>query len=462
MDSHAEPTLIGNGRYALDRRIGAGGGGAVYLAHDQVLNRWVAIKRLHADATSPHPTSAYEEATRLASLQHPNIVTIHDFFLSDEEVFVVMEYVQGQNLEDLKEALPIDVFLDIARQCLEALGTAHNLGMVHRDIKPGNIMLTRLPSGGFQVKLLDFGLAKVMAEPTLQTIDHEGGLLGSILMMSPEQLSRQPIDHRCDLYALGCVFYQALANAPAFRGSNVPELIAAHLQHDFIPLAQLRPDLPSWLTIWVERLFSYDRNDRPQNAEEALEEMRNAQIPTSPIHSTHPKTISARIAPIQPTIQTSPISVPSQPFYKTTLFAVGATIAIIGALFTVYQLGWIEIATAPKNEIPPVKVRDTFTAEERGAISEMLGKRITVTGTIAKFGEEGAKRFLTFQGSHSKDVMVFFDTTKAEFPKFRLVKFPGKTIRATGQVIQADGRLLLELASMEDIKTLDTEKALGN
>ncbi|MFM8981902.1 MAG: serine/threonine-protein kinase, partial [Spartobacteria bacterium] len=262
-----EPATIGDGRYAIDRRIGVGGCGAVYLCYDTVLNRWVAIKRVEPDGGISDP---FREARQLASLQHQNIVMVYDFFRTDGDVFVVMEYVAGQNLNELTEPMELEFFTTFAKQCLEGLAAAHAIGMVHRDIKPANIMLAGTPSGGFQTKLLDFGLAKVMSEPSQQTMDHAGAITGSIHTISPEQLSRLPMDHRADLYSLGCVFYKALTMRFPFQGDDVPSLIAAHLQHDFPPLAELRPGLPPGLASWVEKLFAFSQDERPQSAAEAL------------------------------------------------------------------------------------------------------------------------------------------------------------------------------------------------
>ena len=176
MDS-GHPATIGDGRYAVDRRVGVGGCGAVYLAYDTVLNRWVAIKQIE---TADDISDPFLEARQLASLQHPNIVTIYDFFRSEGQTFVVMEYIPGQNINELTDPMALDFFTAFARQCLEALAAAHAIGLVHRDIKPANIMLAPTPSGSFQAKLLDFGLAKVMSEPSQQTMDHSGAITGSI------------------------------------------------------------------------------------------------------------------------------------------------------------------------------------------------------------------------------------------------------------------------------------------
>jgi|GEM_PF-1149945 len=269
MSDEAHREFVGNGRYAVDRLLGAGGAGTVNLAYDTMLSRWVAIKRMPAG-----DKAVLREASIIARLQHPNIVMIHDIFEQGEEVFFVMELVLGPTLEELAEGMNEETFRDFATQCLLGLSAAHEQNVVHRDVKPGNIMLAPLAQGGYLVKLLDFGQSRAMEEPSLQTIDHNGAVVGSIYMMSPEQLSHEPLDLRTDIYSLGCVFYQALTMQRPFTGRSVPEVCAAHFQHRHTPLRTLRPDLPLWLTMWVEKLFSFDRRDRPASAVEALEMLR--------------------------------------------------------------------------------------------------------------------------------------------------------------------------------------------
>ena len=265
MSAEPEREFVGNGRYAIDRLLGSGGSGTVNLAYDTKLERWVAIKRMPAG-----DNSALREASIIANLHHPNIVMIHDIIEQGVEVFFVMELVLGPTLEDLVEAMSEGTFRDFATQCLQGLSAAHEKNVVHRDVKAGNIMLAPLAEGGYRVKILDFGQSRVSEEPSLQTIDHNGAVVGSIYAMSPEQLGNEPLDSRTDLYSLGCVFYQALTLERPFKGGSVTEVYASHFRHRFNPLGSLRPDLPVALTMWVEQLFSLERSDRPSSSLEAL------------------------------------------------------------------------------------------------------------------------------------------------------------------------------------------------
>ncbi|MFZ9920049.1 MAG: serine/threonine-protein kinase, partial [Terrimicrobiaceae bacterium] len=289
MINDSERVFIGNHRYALDRVLGAGGAGVVYLAYDTMLDRWVAVKKMNTG-----DDSVSREAKVMASFHHTNIVMLHDIIEEADGIYFVMELVLGQTLEELAQPMTEEAFREFATQCLLGLGAAHEKNVVHRDIKPGNIMLEPHPSHGYRVKLLDFGQSRAMAEPSLQTIDHSGSVVGSIYMMSPEQLSREPLDHRTDLYSLGCVFYQALTLQRPFTGSTVPEVVAAHLQHRFQPLKNHRPDLTLPLTLWVEKMFAFDRNERHASADEAIKNLK-ASLSHTKVHSLSSSTKGVKV-----------------------------------------------------------------------------------------------------------------------------------------------------------------------
>ncbi|NLT72521.1 MAG: protein kinase [Verrucomicrobiaceae bacterium] len=256
---------------------------AVYRAYDTVMGRDVALKRLlPVDETNLNESSLESlerEAAALARFQHPNVVTIFAFEEDAEGPFVIMELVEGEDLHSLMKtgALSWENFNHVASQCLEPLVAAGELNLLHRDIKPGNIMLVETPSGRSLVKLLDFGLAKFSQKPSRQTLDQQGSFLGSIDFIAPEQLELLPLDQRTDLYSLGCVFYYMLTLKSPFTGENPGVTAMNHIRHRCQPIGELRPDLPPLVADWLMRLIAREPSDRPKNAREALRELYQAR-----------------------------------------------------------------------------------------------------------------------------------------------------------------------------------------
>ncbi len=265
-------------RYEILEQIGKGGLGAVYKALDTQLHREVAIKRvLSTDkATEEEVKEAAEkliaEAQTLSSLNHPNIITVFDVGQDEEGGFVVMELLKGETLDETIErgVLTQEDFTEVVYQTMEALIAAQANDVIHRDIKPTNIMVIWQASGKFQLKILDFGLAKFSKTPSVQTMDQEESVMGSIFFMAPEQFERGELDARTDLYQMGCVYYNALTGQYPFNGETAPQVMNAHLQHRVIPLEQIRPDLSPSICQWVMWLINRDIAHRPQDAREAL------------------------------------------------------------------------------------------------------------------------------------------------------------------------------------------------
>jgi serine/threonine protein kinase len=263
-------------RYQINGELGRGGLGVVYRAFDTQLGRDVAIKRVLVDSGEPVDElteNLIKEARTLSALKHPHIVTIHDVGRDEEGPFVVMELLEGETIDVIieKATLPLAEFKEFAVQSLEGLLAAHSAGLIHRDLKPPNLMLVWLPSGKFQVKILDFGLAKFSRKPSGQTMDQGDSILGSIHFMTPEQFERAPLDARTDLYSLGCIFYFTLAGQYPFLGKSPVDVMTAHLFHRITPLHDLRPDVPESICAWIDSLMARQMDDRPTDARAALD-----------------------------------------------------------------------------------------------------------------------------------------------------------------------------------------------
>lgn len=262
----------------------------MYKAWDKRLNREVAIKRVHAEGGFDNDEEAIahllKEATALSSVQHPHIVTVFDAGVDEDGPYVVMELLAGRTLDEMIDqgTLVLSDFREVAIQSQEALIAAQDLNLVHRDLKPTNLMVVWLASGKFQIKIVDFGLAKFSPKPSLQTIDHGDAVFGSIHFMAPEQFERDPLDQRTDMYAMGCLYYYTLTGLYPFSADSAPGVMAAHLSHSVTPLQELRPDLPAWVCDWVMWHINRNMDDRPENARQSLQKflMSEENNPTEP------------------------------------------------------------------------------------------------------------------------------------------------------------------------------------
>jgi serine/threonine protein kinase len=284
-------------RYEIRGKIGQGGLGAVYRGYDTRMNREVAIKRI---TTSPGDSELQEESTRqlmkeagtLASLQHPNIVTVYDVGLDEDGPYVVMELINGNTLDELIEKAPLvwADFRELAMQSQEALIAAQERNLIHGDIKPANLMLTWLPSGKFQVKIVDFGLAMLAQSQTKDDLETLDAVFGSIFFMPPEQFERSPLDERSDLYSMGCVYYQALTGLHPFDGESGNEVMESHLNHKVRPIQEVRSEIPLWACDWIMWHLNRHPQDRPESARDALSIfLKNDRLPNPQMSTGVPK-----------------------------------------------------------------------------------------------------------------------------------------------------------------------------
>ncbi len=260
--------------YQILSLLGAGGMGKVYLARDTRLGRQVALKMLPAYLTqeSEHVHRFKKEAQAVVSLNHPNILTIHDFGETEGVHYLATEYVEGKTLRQRLEQgkFALSELIDVATQIVSALEAAHNAGIVHRDIKPENIMIR--PDG--LVKVLDFGLARITktdGQPTV-SITSPGRVIGTSSYMSPEQARGQQVDHRTDLYCVGLILYEMCAGQLPFSGSNSIEVLINSLHQEPPPLTNVAIPLP--LEELIKHALCKDRESRIPDAGTMLSELK--------------------------------------------------------------------------------------------------------------------------------------------------------------------------------------------
>ncbi|MCL2783763.1 MAG: Stk1 family PASTA domain-containing Ser/Thr kinase [Propionibacteriaceae bacterium] len=267
-----QPIMLGN-RYRLDRIIGRGGMAEVWRAWDTRLGRDVAVKRLRADlATDPTFQARFQrEAQSAAGLNHPNIVSVYDTGAERDAntgidiPFIVMELVQGTTLRDLlrdgRQILP-ERSLEFTAGVLDALAYAHKHGIVHRDIKPGNVMLTTVGT----IKVMDFGIARAVSD-TSATMTQTAAVIGTAQYLSPEQARGETVDARSDLYSVGCLLYELLTSRPPFIGDSPVSVAYQHVREQPIPPSHIDSELTLQMDTIVMTALAKDPNDRYQSAQ---------------------------------------------------------------------------------------------------------------------------------------------------------------------------------------------------
>jgi eukaryotic-like serine/threonine-protein kinase len=264
------------GEYKIVRILGRGGLGAVYEAMHLISQRAEAMKIM-----LPEQTGAQEMTERfrreiqlLASLNHPNIARLHNAFYFEEQLVMVMELVEGEDLRSRsrRARIPMPMLMDFAFQVLAALDYAHARGVVHRDMKPANIMVS--PAG--LAKVLDFGIA---ISQTSQDLTAAGSLIGSLMHMSPEQIRGEKATQQSDIYSLGVTLYELIAGQPPVTGATTYEIMMAHLNRIPTPLAEVRPDIPGRLSGVISRALEKDPANRFATATEFLDALRSESTP---------------------------------------------------------------------------------------------------------------------------------------------------------------------------------------
>ena len=265
------------GRYPIRKLLGKGAMGSVYLAEDLRLKRDIALKMLAPGLSiDEHLLARFrQEALALARLSHPNIVQVYDFFEENGFFWIAMEFVKGGELDarlKAPEKLPLHEILTLTKQMADALGYAHEQGVVHRDFKPANVLLTL----NANVKITDFGIAK-LAQSSIHT--QLNTVLGTPSYMSPEQANGETTDHRTDIYSLGIVFYQLLAGEPPFKGDH-RSIIAQHFLKAVPRLSELHQDISPEIDEIIQKMLAKKPADRYQSMLEVINQLEHVSKQT--------------------------------------------------------------------------------------------------------------------------------------------------------------------------------------
>ncbi|MBN2103030.1 protein kinase [bacterium] len=366
--------------YKILKELGRGGMGVVYKAEDTKLKRSVALKFLHTSATKDksgkligahNDVPLQTEAQGAASVNHTNVCTIYEINKADGHIFIAMEYVQGRTLKDIVGAhghVPqsIDAIIDYATQIAQGLQAIHEKGMVHRDIKSENILIT--DKG--QVKIMDFGLVKSMSVKDRVTDQDSSG--GTVAYMSPEQIRGESIDHRSDIWSFGVVLYEMLIGSLPFTGKNVYAMIDSILNEEPESMTGLRMDIPEVLERMTYRALGKKKEDRFQDVQEILADLKKSQkfIESIPLNE---KTASKKT---KPSIAVLPfINMSADP--EQEYFCDGITEEIINALTNIGSLHVVARTSAFFFKGKDVKLRD---------IGKELNVETVLEGSVRKSG----------------------------------------------------------------------------
>jgi eukaryotic-like serine/threonine-protein kinase len=298
LDSEVEDPLLGcvlDGKYRLEEKLGEGGMGTVYRAKHVLIDNDLAVKVLHSSLVADrHAVARFQrEAMAAARIKHPNAVGVTDFGITELEdsragqiVYIVMELFIGESLRDIIERegpLPVDRAVSIIRQVCLALDVAHRNGIIHRDVKPDNIVIDKNGQGEL-VKVLDFGIAKLKDGPTGENrgrLTRQGVIIGSPHYLSPEQCQNTELDSRSDIYSLGIVLYEMLTGDVPFKAPTPIAVAMMHTTDQPVPVREKRPDIPDSIEHVVMRALEKLPENRPQTALELALELENACLDSS-------------------------------------------------------------------------------------------------------------------------------------------------------------------------------------
>jgi serine/threonine-protein kinase len=431
MTDGGEPRI---GAYRIEQLLGRGGMGEVYLAWDERLERRVALKRIRADSDlDPHLRQRLRrEARASARLSHPAIVQVHDILEDGSGDCIVLEYVEGRTLADLLASGPpaSALALRLAREIAEALAHAHAQGILHRDLKTENVIVT--PEG--HAKVLDFGLSKRISPAEDTGLTAQGAVLGTFRSMSPEQALGRDLDERSDLFSLGVLLYELLTGRSPFRAASGAQTLDRLLHHEPSPLALLRPDLPPEVPELVTRLLEKDRDLRTRHATEVVRILETAvlSMPGPLPASSNELTLGPRISESPPVLSTRD----RQPLRGRALAVTLATLAAAAVVFLLLN----GFRAVPRRIVVPFPTM-VGPADERlglvasGVLSSALGTLSSLEGIAplepSQLGATGTSPMELARSAAADEVLLAGVERDGEMARVNLKRVQG-----------SDGRVL--------------------
>jgi len=431
-------------RYAIERELGSGGMATVYLAVDLRHDRKVAVKVLRPElAATLGPDRFLREIRIAAQLQHPHILPLLDSGEAAGFLYYVMPYIEGESLRERltqKGELPVGDAARLLRDVADALSYAHGRGVVHRDIKPDNVMLS-----GRHALVMDFGVAKAVSEATgRQSLTTVGVALGTPAYMAPEQAAADPhVDHRADLYALGVMGYELLTGRPPFTGITPQQVLAAHVTETPRPVTELRAACPPALAEAIMRCLAKRPADRWQTADELVERLETVVTTSGGVTPTQ----------TQPTAAVPPGSWSASPLRVVGLFLL-ASCGVLGVVyFLTIQLGlpdWVPWAALALLAIGLPIMVFTGLIERRRADAR-------ATGVWSASGETGVQRHITWKRATQGGYLAFsaLGVAAAAYTLMRLLGIgPVGTLVAAGKLSARDKLLVADFVNKAADTTL--------
>ena len=355
-------------QYEIQEKLGEGGMGVVYKAKDTKLDRFVALKFLsqNVSATETDRQRFMQEAKAAATLSHPNICTIYDVQEFEGQLFIAMEFIEGETLRDRKTNISLKQAIDIGIQVAEGLSAAHEKGIVHRDIKPENVMVKK----DGHVQIMDFGLAK---QQGVSRLTREGSTVGTLGYMSPEQVQGFNVDHRTDIFSFGVLLYELISGQSPFKGMHETAIIYEIVNVDPEPISILKPELSPDLDAIMLECLAKDPDDRYQSTKEIVKDLRRLKRESS--RQTASRILAVRQSQVRSGVhpQTAEAEISSEK--KSLTFNVWMIVSLVSIVLLVLCLGYYYLLLRTETEL----LRLSFETPEHNIFNSTNGGHIEIS-----------------------------------------------------------------------------------